>query len=253
MRQLAWDAAQPPRPLMAMDAHVWTADLAPSPLAVSHVEQLLAADERQRAARFHFARDQLRYSVAHAFVRHVLGAYLGVAPLALRFAAGAYGKPYLVAAPGQIDLRFNLAHSGERALLAVALNREVGVDVEFAQPIDDADLIATQFFSLAERAALQALPVDEKQSAFYRCWSRKEAMIKVMGLGLSMPLDGFDVTLAPAAPAQLLAVRGAEAALGPWTLHDLPPLPGYASALALAGEPPAAILCATWEADDHLR
>jgi 4'-phosphopantetheinyl transferase len=221
------------------------AHLEPAPTIVGHVTQLLSADERHKAARFRFAHDQLRYSVAHAFVRHVLGAYLGVAPLALTFGVGEYGKPHLIRQAGQPDLRFNLSHSHDRALLAVALGREVGVDVEFARPLDDADLIATSFFSLAERATLQTLPEEEKAAAFYRCWSRKEAVIKVMGLGLSMPLDGFDVTLAPDAPALLVAVRGTAADRGPWTLYDLPALAGFASALAVEKEV-SGVVCATW-------
>nr|MBA3826125.1 4'-phosphopantetheinyl transferase superfamily protein [Ktedonobacterales bacterium] len=220
--------------------------------AMARVAPLLSTDEREHAARFRFAHDQQRYTVAHAFVRHVLGAYLGVAPLGLTFAVGPQGKPSLVHQSGQPDLRFNLSHSHDRALLAVVLDREVGVDVEFARPLEDADVIATQFFSLAERAALQTLSASEKQAAFYRCWSRKEAVIKVMGLGLSMPLDGFDVTLTPDAPARLLAVRGAVATQGPWELYDLPPLPGFASAVVVAGGPLDAIECYSWDVESNL-
>ncbi len=134
------------------------------------------------------------------------------------------------------DLRFNLSHSHDCALLALAQGREVGVDIEYARPLEDADLIATQFFSQAERDALFALPPEQKQAAFYRCWSRKEGVIKALGLGLSMPLDSFDVTLAPDAPAQLLAMRDATASATAWTLYDLPPVAGFATALVVANE-----------------
>ncbi len=240
-----WTLAQPPLPLHAHEAHIWLALLDyPADITATWL-RLLSEQERRIAAQFYFERDRRRYIVAHTFLRRILGAYLDLTSEELSIAVASHGKPYLIRQPDMLDIRFNLSHSHDAALLALTLDCDLGVDIESATPLDDADLIATQFFSLAERTSLRELPLDEKNAAFYRCWSRKEAVIKAVGLGLAMPLNDFDVSLAPSEPAQLLAIRGASASPNPWTLYDLPQLPGFASALAVA-RPLDRIECRRW-------
>ena len=230
-----WPLAVPPVRLGRGDVHVWRAELEQSAAVVTNLAMVLAADEIRKAERFHFARDRAHYIVAHAFLRRLLAAYVGVPPREIVLASGAYGKPHLVARAGSSDLRFNLSHSRGCALVALTGGCEVGVDIESMQPMDDADLIAKQFFSPSEQVALAALPTHLKHAAFYRCWSRKEAFIKVLGLGLAMPLDTFTVSLAPDEPALLTVQHGNLAGQQQWVLHDLPPIPHYATALALQG------------------
>lgn len=192
-------------------------------------ESLLDAEERARAARFVFDRHRRRFVVAHAWMRAVLGRCLDRPPTSLRFVAGSHGKPSLVDPP--IDIRFNLSHAGERALLAVGLAREIGVDVEKERPIETLDL-AKRFFAAGEHAYLRALPEDEQHAAFFRCWTRKESFIKAVGEGLSFPLHLFDVSLAEDdGPQLLLACRAAGQALARWRIVSLPIDRGYAAAL----------------------
>jgi 4'-phosphopantetheinyl transferase len=240
-----WEAAQPPQPLLGAEAHVWLARLDPPPAMMAHLLGLLSDEERQKAAHFRFEHDRRHYAVAHAMLRHLLGAYLGMSPHAVTLAATSHGKPYNICQTGLPDLRFNLSHSHDSALVALTLGREIGVDIEYARPLADGDLIATQFFSPTERAALMALPPEQKQTAFYRCWSRKEGVIKATGLGLAMALESFDVTLAPDLPARLLALRDATASAVPWMMYDLPSVPGFACALVVAGEVDR-IACYRW-------
>jgi 4'-phosphopantetheinyl transferase len=241
----AWPPAQPPLPLGEHEAHVWLASLDLSPPAMTLMQHLLSDEEHRKAARFRFERDRLRWSAAHAFMRHVLGSYLNRPPRDLEFAIAPHGKPSIVCHPGMPDLRFNMAHSHDHAVLALTLGCEVGVDLEWITPLDDADRIAASFFSPYEQAILQNVPAIEKLGAFYRCWSRKEAVLKAFGAGLTVSLDSFDVTLAPGDPPQVLALREEMISTGPWSLIDLQPLDGFAGALACV-EPMAHISFRQW-------
>ena len=197
---------------------------------------LLDDGERERANRFVFERDRHRYIIAHAGVRTVLGRCLNRSPESLRFTAGPRGKPYLVDAA--VDLRFNLSHSGERALLAVSEGQEIGIDIEKHRPIE-IDLLARRFFAPAESDALHALDSSDQIPAFFRCWTRKEAFIKAIGDGLfGYPLDGFEVSVAEDDSPQLLRSCTADPdAVARWRIVSLPVEPGYAAALAAgAGE-----------------
>jgi phosphopantetheine--protein transferase-like protein len=140
-------------------------------------------------------------------LRDILGRYLGVPPSELGFRYSAYGKPALAAGFDGVGVRFNISHSHEMALLAVTCHREIGVDIEYLGREIRGEEIAEHFFSTHERASLRALPAAAKHEAFFNCWTRKEAYIKAHGEGLSLPLDQFDVSLAPGEPAALLATR----------------------------------------------
>jgi 4'-phosphopantetheinyl transferase len=230
-----WARIPPLVPLDAMAVHIWLGALDQPPSVVARMLALLTEAEQQQAGRFRFERDRRRYIVAHRMLRDLLGTYTRHDPSAVTLGAGAYGKPFIQRQADEPDLRFNLSHSHEAALVALTLGREVGVDVEFMRPLDDADIVAQHFFAPTERATLAALAEQEKLPAFYTCWSRKEAIIKALGLGLALPLDAFDVTLAPGVPAQLLRLDTAPPQTTRWQLADLPPIPGYAAALASEG------------------
>ena len=221
------DAAQR---LSPDEVHVWSADLDRLPEA--ELGEALSADERERARRFRFDRDRRRFTTARGLLRRLLGRYLGRDPAGLRFAYGPRGKPSLGEGHG---LRFNVSHSGGLALLAFAWDRELGVDVEEEREVREAADIARRYFSPREEEELRRLREDQRQAAFFRCWTRKEAFIKATGDGLSRPLDAFDVTLRPGEPARLLRVAGEPEAESRFWLEDLRPAPGFAGALAVEG------------------
>ncbi|HEY1014314.1 MAG TPA: 4'-phosphopantetheinyl transferase superfamily protein [Herpetosiphonaceae bacterium] len=213
----------------APEIHVWYCDLAQP---AGDLGGLLDPAERERAARFRFERDRQPWIAARAALRRILGAYLGLDPRLVRFALGPQGKPGLDPALHPEPLHFNLSHSHQLMALALA-GRPVGVDVERERfELDHAGLAAGAF-SPTERAALAALPADERPRAFFRIWARKEAFIKALGAGLSQPLDSFDVSLEEGVAA-LLATRPDPAAAAGWALAALRPGPGYAGALAVA-------------------
>jgi 4'-phosphopantetheinyl transferase len=217
------------------EVHVWRAALARSPEEVEALKRLLSEDELRRAARFHFPRDRSSFVVARGTLREILGLYVGLPPGLLRFGYNAFGKPELTSAPGETGLRFNLSHAGGLALYVVAAGREVGVDIEAVREGVPCEELAARFFSRREMAALLALPAGERRRAFFECWARKEAYIKGRGEGLSLPLDSFDVSLAPGEPAALLSTRDARAGAARWSLCGLTAGPGYAAAVAVEG------------------
>jgi 4'-phosphopantetheinyl transferase len=213
--------------LSAGDIHVFRIPL-DNPTAVP--EECLDPIERDRAARFVFERDRRRFIGAHAATRAILGGFLGRRPAAIRFGIGAHGKPY-VHEPG-LDLRFNLSHSGERALLAVSHGREVGVDVEEIRTVDWLPL-AHRFFAVREVADLKAMPATERVDAFFRCWTRKEAFLKAHGKGLYAPLNAFQVDLtANDGPQLLSACYQTPAMREHWRIVSLAIDAGYVAALA---------------------
>jgi 4'-phosphopantetheinyl transferase len=208
--------------MAAIEVHVWTVQLRPDESALAHLEKLLSQAELSRADRFHFSKDRQAHIAAHASLRLILASYLNRNPLEIVFTEGLNGKP---AVPG---IQFNLSHSAGLAIVAVTRDRELGVDVEHVDS-ERADLrVAQRFFSPSEFSVLQALPTEHQAEAFFNCWTRKEAYLKAIGLGLSVPLDSFDVTLAPGEQARLL--RGADSR---WRLRSFSPAPSYIAALAI--------------------
>lgn len=231
-------------PLGHAEVHVWRRGLARYDEADALVG-VLSEEERLRAARFVFERDAARYIVGRASLRQILSAYLGVAPDRIGFSYGPHGKPAL-AFPRE-PLTFNVSHSGDLALYAVSWDRRVGVDVERARHVDDLQGLAAQVFAPAEREELASLPVDQRASAFFEGWTRKEAFIKAVGDGLSHPLHTFVVSLNPAKPARLVAVGDTPGAASGWSLHALAVDTGYSAALVAEGEV-LTPTCRTWAA-----
>jgi 4'-phosphopantetheinyl transferase len=197
------------------------------------LDEALSLEDRTRADRFRFESDRRKFCVARASLRLILARYLKIKPNLLEIETGDYGKPYLVDRKASQGLRFNLSHSHELALIAIARDREIGVDVEYVRPNFVTDEIAGHFFSTAEAEELRALPFAQKAESFFRCWTRKEAYIKARGEGLHCALDQFDVSLAPDSPAALLNSRIDSEEPSRWSFQDLFPQPGYAATVAV--------------------
>ena len=203
------------------------------PNQVRAVIPLLSNIERERASRFAFERDRRRFVIARGQLRQLLGVRLGVAPHAVQLVYGQRGKPALAAALAGSGLRFNLSRCGGVAVYAFAYDREIGVDVEEVRVMPDADDIVAQMFSPRESAAYFALSPHDRPLGFFQCWTRKEAFIKALGDGLYHPLDRFDVSLAPGAPARILRVENTAAGECPWTLHSFSPGAGLIGAVVV--------------------
>ena len=217
------------------EVHVWRIGLTQPIEVTQRYRKLMAANEIERADRFYFDKDRNRFTVARGVLRQLLGTYLTLDPREVGFIYGPQGKPDLADPQSSSGIRFNLSHSGEIGLLAVTRNRELGVDVEQIRADFATGEIATRFFSPEECLKLEAVPQHQSADAFFNCWTRKEAYIKARGKGLSIPLDSFEVTLAPEEEAALLQVKTGDDNFSRWHFHALHPGAGYKAALAVEG------------------
>ncbi len=222
----AWSNFAADFDLPEKEAHVWLASLADAGISLDPLADCLSLAERERAARFKFLPDKTHYLIAHVALRSILGMYLNVHPDKIEFSSGPVGKPQLAQKFLGSEIKFNLSHSGEIALIAITRAIEVGIDVERIQEDFAFESIAQRFFTSREVAALQDLPPDLRREAFYKCWTSKEALIKGKGLGLSGSLDEVQIRLTATG---VLVI----AALADWALAELSPISGYAAALAI--------------------
>lgn len=226
---------RPHPPLDARAVHVWRVALDDEARAASYWS-LLSDEERARASRFVRDVHRRRFVVAHGALRLVLADYVDAEPTALEFIAGEHGKPALRQVAGRPAVEFNLSHSDDLALVAVAHARPVGVDLErWSEGVEHLDL-AERFFSAGERDALRALAHAPElvEEGFFAAWTRKEAYLKATGHGISRGLHHFDVALSPGEPARLLADRLDREATERWRMIALAPAPRYSAALVVA-------------------
>jgi 4'-phosphopantetheinyl transferase len=215
------------------DVHVWRATLDQTPSQIQSFLHTLAADEQARAERFYFERDREHFIVARGLLRTILGRYLNREPGGLSFYYSSHGKPALAGESDGDAIRFSISHSHGVALYAVTRGREVGIDLERIRFDVAIAEIAERLFSRREVAMLRKLPTEVQHQAFFHCWTRKEAYIKARGEGLSLPLDQFEMSLAPGEPAALLGTRPDPSEASRWSLHELTLAPGYVAALAV--------------------
>lgn len=207
--------------------YVWAIDLEQTNEATLKLRDLLSSDELSRADRFYFEHDRRYFTVARAALRTLLGNCLGQDPRTIHFSYAKNGKPFLE----NTSLRFNLSHSKNLALCAITYERELGVDIEYLRIMNDGDQIASRFFSPRESAIFCSLPEEEKQIAFFRCWTRKEAYIKAIGDGLYYGLDNFDVTFRPNEEVKLLKVLSDPKEASRWSLVELAPADNFIGAV----------------------
>ena len=222
------------------EVHVWLVNTGAKDIPQDLLAVSLSEDEQERAARFKFAKDRRLHVAAHAALRSLLTAYLKVAANEIRFVSGTHGKPALAQPLAASGLEFNLSHSHEVALVAVARQRAVGVDVEFVKREFSFDELARRFFTTKEVAALFELPQPLQREAFFKCWTSKEAFLKAKGTGLSGKLDEVAITLAADQQVRI------NASVPDWSLTELTLCAGYQGAMVLQGDP-RTIQCYQWE------
>jgi 4'-phosphopantetheinyl transferase len=228
-----WDAelGVEPSDLPPDVVHLWQRRLRASAAAFEACYQLLSVDEREKASRYRVERPRNEFVLTRGTLRFLISRYLRRStPQGVLFRYTEYGKPFL---DGPEDLRFNVSHTEDLALIAFVKKRDIGIDVERIRPQRDVKQVAERFFSARERQDLDRLSGDELHAAFFRCWTRKEAYIKAKGEGLSLPLHEFDVAIGPNQSQALLATRPDPLEADRWILRDVAVFPGYAAAVAV--------------------
>jgi 4'-phosphopantetheinyl transferase len=214
--ELLWSIPSTSPTLEEGTVHIWRLNLDLTVEQLHRMWQLLSAEESERAERFRFQRDRIRFIAAHGALRLILGTYVGVDSRCLKFGTGEFGKPFIASPPG-CRVTFNLTHSGRAALIAVALDRAVGVDLELVRSIPMAQSIVERMFSADDRRRYHAAPVREREHYFFRLWTQRESYLKATGQGLS---DAERRTTEPDTA---------------WQWQYLAPYPGYVGAVVVSG------------------
>lgn len=204
-----WRIADDRATLRPGSLHVWQCDLDreySEPVATA----TLSDAELRRAARLFFVRDRRRFCAGRLALRQILNRYVGSSAASLSLGTRVGGKPYLV----DHDLEFNVAHSHHVWICAITRGTPVGVDVEGIRRVADCLSLARHHFAPVEAEAVAAVPTADRDRAFLACWTRKEAYLKLLGLGITAGLDAFvagfgpeDVTVASIAPERIGDVR----------------------------------------------
>ncbi len=191
--------------------------------------------EQSRAQRFIRESDKMRYIAAHGQSRSIFSRYLGRDPRQIAIQRqGDFGKPILA----DHAIYFNLSHSGCYALLALSLTDEIGIDIE--QEREDKGSfsgIGNSVFSSAENKYIMALPKRKQQTAFFQCWTRKEAFIKAIGLGFSYDTRSFTVSIDPDKPDRFIHFEKKDYDIEKWKFFSFEPFTKTQAALACPFNP----------------
>jgi 4'-phosphopantetheinyl transferase len=209
------------------EIRVWQFDVQQSKQEFPALRELLSPEEQQRALKFHFEIDRERFVVGRGNLRRLLGEQLRCEPGDILFRTGDLGKPELRCGP-RPEVFFNVSHSGDAVLIAVA-ERPVGVDVEQPRRGLNARELAQRFYCAEEWEELRRLEGNDQDQAFFRCWTRKEAIVKALGRGLQVPLSSF---YAGTDAAELRIVQTGDGRS--WKVRSWMPRAGYAAAVAAA-------------------
>ena len=228
--------SDPPWPLTLSTGRVdvWRVRL-DEPARAGSEGAVLSPDEIARASRFHFERDRIYFTRCRSALRGLLAGYLAIPATEIRFEYLVSGKPELTAEQNRQALQFNVSHSAKMALITVGSEHRLGVDIEKIRSDVDTMSLTERFFSLRERAGLQALPDHLRVAGFFACWTRKEAFLKATGDGLSFPLEDFSVTTHPDLDPELEEIRGNSEARKQWFLADVTVVQGYRATVAVEG------------------
>ena len=230
------------------EIHIWRAVLDQPQDIIQRLSTWLAVDEKKRADCFRFEQDCRRYIVGRGVLRGLLAHYLSSTPERVQLSYGPNGKPFLADVCNKENLCFNLSHSEGYALFAFTQDREIGVDIEYVHAFGEMEEIAKGFFSSDEHLALKTLSKAEKKTTFFNFWTRKEAFVKAVGMGLSHPFDQIDVSQCPGRPVLAMKNDRCSGKESLWSIHDLNAVPGFAAAFAVEGRN-FSLQCWQWSDD----
>jgi 4'-phosphopantetheinyl transferase len=208
---------------------VWSITLSKAPQDLGDLEAGLSATERERAAAFLVPAPRRQFVIARTALRSLLSRYLGISPSACNFEFNAHGKPSLKAPP---QLRFNVSHSNDVVLIAIAKDLDVGIDVEVHRHVDNLDSLAASILCTADYALWLGCPVSERTATFYRVWTCKEAVAKAIGCGMAMDFKSLRIGFTPGHTAELISIGEPSRQVGKWSLRELESDYGYSAAIA---------------------
>jgi len=227
-----WPPLAKPPELHTDDVHAWAVSLDVSQQAYDDLFGTLASEERKRASEFRFDDPRRRYVIARGALRRLLGTYLNSHPSEIELTIDGNQKPILAKQHAAADLHFNVSHSGDLAVIALALGCEVGIDVEKLRDVGHLEQIARRFFHRSETSAVLSAPEPARNRAFLRCWTAKEAILKALGTGIVGNLADFDVPIGDAWQGWVECSAGPDGHRSRCWLEQLTPCHQYVAAIA---------------------
>lgn len=243
---IEWPSSSTAPPLASGEVHVWAVSLDITSGALKILAATLSPDEKERAGKFKFEKHRNRFIAGRGVLRRILGEYVQAKSETLRFSCSANGKPALADEFASGGIHFNLAHSEDLALVAVTRIGVIGVDVECIRTIKEMDRLVVRFFSERETELFGKVRPDEKPAAFFNLWTRKEALLKATGEGITRSLSLVEVGFLPGERARVLAIAGDASKAAQWTLRELTPGPGFVGAVAVKAQD-VNVQCGRWD------
>ena len=230
-----WD--KPPEGLQLDSAYIdiWRTRIDLPKNEIESYATTLSEEEKERAARFTFPNKYEEYVVSRGLLRKVLSHVLKQAATEFQFEYTESKKPYLLQKYFDQTLSFNISHSHGQALVAVSLNRNIGIDIEKIRAEVEYEKLALRFFSAAEHHQLMQIPADERARSFFAIWTRKEAFVKAIGKGIAFGLSEFDVNISPEEPPVMLATRWNPEDVSLWSMATIDTENNFMATLATDG------------------
>lgn len=202
--------------MLENEIHIWKID-ASEFKNISSIQRQVLPEEAAHANKFSNEELTNNWLIARAGLRNILSEYLDLLPLDIAFKKELHGKPYLQ----DTELKFNVSHSHNHILVSINWGAEIGVDCEVVRSNIEIESISRNHFSQTEFEYLNNLNPSERLKAFYRCWTRKEAFVKAIGLGMSLPFSDFSVSVAPDEPARIISIKDNLYDVAEWAISDI--------------------------------
>lgn len=242
-----------PQPWPALSdgwTHVWALDIAADAPDLAALGALLSQDESERAGRFRFEPDRLRFVATRAMLRTILGRYANLAPDSLKFSYSAFGKPALAPSMDLDGLRFNVSGSDTLALVAVRLNAELGIDIERVRSVPNLLEVARRMLRIEECDEFTSLPEALRERRFFEYWVRKEALAKLLGKGLRQSFNSLSLRPWPGDNARRVGIDQDGGTVNHWVIPIAAPHGDFVSALA-SSQPIGRLRYLAWEPRTH--
>ncbi len=214
------------------EIHLWLCKFEHLKSSVKFLNGILSSDQKKKASKFVFEKDRISYIISNGLLRKLLASYTGISMMNIKFIYNDFGKPLLI---NNNNIKFNLSHSNEYCLIGINRNDNIGVDIEWINKNIAIDDIAGNYFSNNEINKFNSVKPNHKITSFYKIWTRKEAFIKAVGKGLSIPLNSFDVDLDDMHP-KVNRIEGKED-LTKYNLYNIYINKSYCAAAMNIGQP----------------
>lgn len=220
------------KPLLPNQTHLWYIKFNKQLNNVPFFTSILSDDEKEKASKFRFKKDQNQFILSRGALRVLSANYLNIDAKNIVFKYGKYGKPEF---DFNSDLKFNVSHSGNFGIIGFVKNFDIGIDIEKIKNDFDVLDIASNYFSELEIETIKKLPKEKHVEYFYRCWTRKESFIKAKSLGLTFPLDSFSVCINSNKKTELLETKWDNTEKHTWKLFAFSPHQNYIGAISIQG------------------